>query len=115
MKEKLELLVAFLKGQAAVTSVMGSGNNCRLYPFVAPAGVTIPFMIYSGGSRPVSKDGREDTALISLYFEYAQFSAMSQLTDSLTTGLNMQFEVGEIETGYSEKYDTIVTNINLTI
>jgi hypothetical protein len=35
-----------LSADAAVTALIGSGDACRLYPGIAPAGVAVPYVVW---------------------------------------------------------------------
>ena len=55
-----EDLVAYLKADATLTGLIGSGDNCRLYPDVATKDPTAPFVVY----RIQSDQGRTKSNVV---------------------------------------------------
>lgn len=115
MKNKIIQMVAFLKAQAAFTSALGTGAACRLYPMVAEKGVAAPFAVYNIGSQPITKDGREYSAGLQLFFEPGQWTEMIDFADTCVALLDTEYETGTVETDYSNDLALIYTTITFNI
>lgn len=115
MKQNIVELVAFLKSQTAFTNVMGSGNSCRLYPFVAKEETPFPFATYGVGSVPYTKNARQDQATVYLYFDPNRYVEMLQFADAITPLLEEKYDVGPIETDYNKDYNAIFTIITINL
>ncbi|MCO6149059.1 hypothetical protein [Flavobacterium sp. NRK1] len=117
MKDKLIALVAFLEDQSFITDALGDGDACRIFPVVAPEGTQKPFLIYSVGSVPKTKDGRGYNGLLSVYYDGNGYTELVEFTDAIEAVLDASgvYDVQDIETGYSKEYDTMVVNININI
>lgn len=111
MKNKIAQLVAFLNAQTVFTATIGA----RLFPLVAEKGTERPFVVYSVGSQPVSKDGREYNAGLQLFFEPNQFTEMTEFSDALVALLDEEYDGGTVDQDYSPDFAAIFTTINFNI
>lgn len=110
MKEKAIQLRAFLLANPDVFAMVGD----RIIPVIAKD-TAMPFIIYSVSSEPLTKDARSYSGLITLYFEGDQYTEMVGFADDLVDILNPVYDVGSVETGYSEAYATMSTNIDIDL
>jgi len=115
MKEQMLLMVAFLKAQPGFTDVVGAAASCRLYPGVANEKAALPFVVYNMGSVPYTKDARQYSVVLQMFFAPGKYTEMVEFADTCVALLSDRYDVGPVETDFAEDVQQFFTTIQFNI
>jgi hypothetical protein len=109
MLEISEEITAFLLAQAGFTSVMGQ----RISPYFAKESTTFPFATYRINEQNASsKDGKEATVALMLWFDPNKYKACAQATDAIKNIIETEYDWESSTIDFIEDNQSFVGIIN---